>query len=217
MSVCFLKHTEDLCVAQKAYKLDPKKGSWWIKQDKLIWICPWSWSEFHTHGRFSPVCPVLDGGPGLKHEITWLWEEMQRFYCSDPEVIKLPHAVPFAKAHCCRFMANMISPLTAVISRSPRPAWLWSLTLCQSKLVILQYELLLCPCRVLSKNKHSFVYALCLHENSHMLALSCFARVPHGTFEPTVCDEPSNDEAVIWRQAVVLTCSFVKTAITIFA
>lgn len=95
---------------------------------------------------------------------------MQCFHCSGPEAIKLPHAVPFAKAHCCRFTANMISPLTAVISRSSGPVWLWSLTLCQSKLVILQYWLLLSPHRVLSKNKHSFVYALCLHENRRMLS-----------------------------------------------
>lgn len=118
-------------------------------------------------------------------------------HCSGPEAITLPHDVPLAKAHCCRFMANMISPLTAVISRSPGPVWLWSLTLCQSKLVILQYWLLLSPCRVLSKNKHGFVYALCLHENSHMLSLSCFTRVTHVNFEPTV-------PLLLWRAASLL-------------
>lgn len=96
---------------------------------------------------------------------------MQRIHCSGPEVIKLPHAVLFALAHCCGFKANMISPLTTVIRRSHGPDWLSSLTLCQSKLVILQYRSLFSPRRGLSKNKLGFVFAECLHENSHMLSL----------------------------------------------
>jgi len=62
-----------------------------------------------------PYCLSSSGWwPCKRHEITWLWEEMQCFHCSGPEAIKLSHAVPFAKAHCCCFTANMISSLTAV-------------------------------------------------------------------------------------------------------
>ncbi len=167
------------------------------RQNKLIWICPWSWYASRTHGRFPSVCPVLDGGPKLRHELTWLWEEMQCFHCSGPEAIKLPHAVPFAKAHCCRFTANMISPLTAVISRSPGPVWLWSLTLCQSKLVILQYWLLLFPCRVLSKNKHGLSMLYVFMKTAACWVWVAFTRVPHVTFEPTV-------PLLLWRATFLL-------------